>query len=101
MRLDKYLRNVGVVKRRTLAKRLSDEGNVEVDGTTAKPSTDVTPGDHIRVQMGMQVSEYEVLETAQRPVPRSERDQYARLLHSERLRPLQDLGPDDTGGSHR
>jgi ribosomal 50S subunit-recycling heat shock protein len=91
MRLDKYLKNVGIVKRRTLAKRLSDEGNVEVDGKTAKPSTDVSPGDRIRVQIGMQIAEYEVLNISERPVPKAKRDEYARLVHSERVEPLSDL----------
>ncbi|MFO8080406.1 MAG: S4 domain-containing protein [Armatimonadota bacterium] len=91
MRLDKYLKNVGIVKRRTLAKRLSDEGNVEVDGRTAKPSTDVSPGDRIRVQIGMQIAEYEVLDISERPVPKDQRDDYARMVHSERVEPLSDL----------
>ncbi len=91
MRLDKYLRNVGIVKRRTLAKRLSDEGNVQVDGKTAKPSTDVSPGDRIRVQIGMQIAEYEVLDVAERPVPKKERDEYRRLIDSERVEPLSDM----------
>ncbi len=91
MRLDKFLKNVGIVKRRTLAKRLSDEGNVQVDGRTAKPSTDVSPGDRIRLQIGMQIAEYEVLEVSERPVPGSERGSYARLLRSERVRPLNDM----------
>jgi ribosomal 50S subunit-recycling heat shock protein len=91
MRLDKYLKNVGIVKRRTLAKRLSDEGNVEVDGKTAKPSTDVSPGDRIRVQIGMQIAEYEVLNISERPVPKAKRDEYARMVHSERVEPLSDL----------
>ena len=91
MRLDKYLKNVGIVKRRTLAKRLSDEGNVEVDGKTAKPSTDVRPGDRIRVQIGMQIAEYEVLETTERPVPKSDRDRYTRMVNSERVQPLNDM----------
>ncbi len=91
MRLDKYLKNVGIVKRRTLAKRLSDEGNVQIGGSTAKPSTVVHPGDRIRVQIGMQIAEYEVLELSERAVPKSERDRYARLVHSERVKPLDDL----------
>ncbi|MGC9319627.1 MAG: S4 domain-containing protein [Armatimonadota bacterium] len=91
MRLDKYLKNAGIVKRRTLAKRLSDEGNVEVDGQRAKPSTDVRPGHRIRVQIGIQIAEYEVLQLAERPVPKAERDEYARLLHSERVQPLSDI----------
>ncbi|HCA46347.1 MAG TPA: RNA-binding protein [Armatimonadetes bacterium] len=91
MRLDKYLKNVGIVKRRTLAKRLSDEGNVRVNGSIAKPSSDVKPGDRIRLQIGMQTAEYEVLELSERAVPKSEREGYARMVHSERARPLNDL----------
>lgn len=88
MRLDRYLKNVGIVKRRTLAKRLSDEGNVNVNGRKAKPSTDVAVGDRIRVQIGMQIAQYEVLDTAERPIARSKREDYARLLSSERVGPL-------------
>lgn len=91
MRLDCFLKNTGIVKRRTLAKRLSDEGNITVDGRTAKPSTTIVPGARIRVQIGMQIAEYEVLAPAERPVPRDERENYARLVHSERTRPLSDL----------
>ncbi len=91
MRLDKFLKNAGIIKRRTLAKRLSDEGNIQVDGRTAKPSTVVSPGHRIRVQIGMQIAEYEVVALAERPVPRSEREDYARLIHSERVRPLSDM----------
>ena len=91
MRLDKYMKNVGIVKRRTLAKRLADEGNVEVNERTAKPSTEVSPGDRIRVQIGMQIAEYEVLEVSEQPVPKAKRDDYARMVHSERVEPLNDM----------
>ncbi|NLO07153.1 MAG: RNA-binding S4 domain-containing protein [candidate division WS1 bacterium] len=91
MRLDKYLKNVGIVKRRTLAKRLSDEGNIQIDGRRAKPSSEVKPGNRIRIQIGMQIADYEVLALVERPVPKADRDTYARLLHSERARPLGDL----------
>ncbi len=91
MRLDRYLKNVGIVKRRTLAKRLADEGNVEVNERTAKPSTEVSVGDRIQVQIGMQITEYEVLDTAERPVAKKKREEYVRLLNSERVQPLDDL----------
>ncbi len=91
MRLDKFLKNSGIVKRRALAKRLSDEGNIEIDGRRAKASTSVSPGARLRIQIGMQRVEYEVLAVAERPVPRSERDNYVRLIHSERIQPLDDL----------
>lgn len=91
MRLDKFLKNSGIVKRRALAKRLSDEGNIEINGRRAKPSTTVSPGVRLRIQIGMQRVEYEVLAVAEHPVPRAERDNYVRLIYSERIRPLDDL----------
>ena len=41
MRLDKYLKVSRLVKRRTLAKEISDQGRVTVNGKVAKAGTDV------------------------------------------------------------
>ena len=37
MRLDKYLKNSRIIKRRTVAKDACEQGRVEVNGKTAKP----------------------------------------------------------------
>ncbi len=38
MRLDDFLSTVGVIKRRTLAKEISQKGQVQVNGRKAKPA---------------------------------------------------------------
>lgn len=45
MRLDKYLKVSRIVKRRTVANELCSAGRVKVNGRTAKPGTEVKPGD--------------------------------------------------------
>ena len=52
MRLDKYLKTARILKRRTVSKELADQHRVYVNGRVAKPSTDVNPGDEIRVIFG-------------------------------------------------
>ncbi|MBI5975549.1 RNA-binding S4 domain-containing protein [Staphylococcus canis] len=55
MRLDKYLKVSRLIKRRTLAKELSDQGRVSVNGNTAKAGTDVKVGDELVIQFGQKV----------------------------------------------
>lgn len=52
MRLDKYLKVSRLIKRRTLAKEISDQGRVKVNGQTAKAGTDVKVDDTIEIQFG-------------------------------------------------
>ncbi len=52
MRLDKYLKNSRLIKRRTIANEACDAGKVLVNGKTARASYDVKPDDVIEIQMG-------------------------------------------------
>lgn len=55
MRLDKYLKVSRLVKRRTLAKEISDQGRISVNGTTAKAGTDVRVDDELIIKFGQKV----------------------------------------------
>ncbi|MBT2833651.1 RNA-binding S4 domain-containing protein [Staphylococcus coagulans] len=55
MRLDKYLKVSRLIKRRTLAKELCDQGRVAVNGITAKAGTDVKLDDVLVIQFGQKV----------------------------------------------
>ncbi|ALN77821.1 MULTISPECIES: RNA-binding S4 domain-containing protein [Staphylococcus] len=55
MRLDKYLKVSRLIKRRTLAKEVSDQGRVKINGQTAKAGTDVKVGDTIEIQFGQKI----------------------------------------------
>jgi len=52
MRLDKFLKVSRLIKRRTVAKDVSEQGRVWLNGREAKPSATVKVGDEIRIQFG-------------------------------------------------
>jgi ribosomal 50S subunit-recycling heat shock protein len=52
MRLDKFLKLSRLIKRRTVAKDVSEQGRVWVNGKEAKASTAVKAGDEITIRYG-------------------------------------------------
>lgn len=52
MRIDKYLKNARVIKRRTVAKEACEQNRVLVNGKAAKPGTEVNVGDEIEIIFG-------------------------------------------------
>ena len=55
MRLDKYLKVSRLVKRRTLAKEISDQGRITVNGNVAKAGTDVKVEDELVIRFGQKL----------------------------------------------
>ncbi|MBA4601257.1 RNA-binding S4 domain-containing protein [Thermoactinomyces mirandus] len=55
MRLDKFLKVSFLVKRRTLAKEVCDQGRVTINGKTAKAGTTVSVGDEIAIRYGQKI----------------------------------------------
>jgi ribosomal 50S subunit-recycling heat shock protein len=51
VRLDKYLQVSRLIRRRTLAKTVIEDGRVAVNGRPAKPSTAVAVGDRIALDL--------------------------------------------------
>ena len=52
MRIDKFLKNSRIIKRRTVAKEACEQGRISINGKTAKPGTEVSIGDEIFIQFG-------------------------------------------------
>lgn len=52
MRLDKFLKNSRIIKRRTVAKDACEQGRVEVSGKIAKPGLELKVGDVINIKFG-------------------------------------------------
>lgn len=50
MRIDKFLKVTRIIKRRTVAKELADNGNISVDGDIKKSSYSVKKGDIIDIK---------------------------------------------------
>ena len=61
MRLDKYLKNSRIIKRRTVAKEACEQGRVEENGKVAKPGLELKTGDVIQVTFGSNVLKVRVL----------------------------------------
>lgn len=61
MRIDKYLKIARIIKRRTLAKQMADQGRVVINEKTAKSSTPVNVGDKVVINFGNKTLTVKVL----------------------------------------
>ncbi len=61
MRLDKFLKVSRLIKRRTVANEACDAGRVAINGSVAKASVKVKPGDIIEIHFGIKTVKVEVL----------------------------------------
>jgi len=61
LRLDKFLKVSRIIKRRTVANEISSQGRVKINDKTAKPGSEVKPGDVISIQFGDRTRQYQVL----------------------------------------
>ncbi|MCT4594049.1 MAG: RNA-binding S4 domain-containing protein [Anaeromicrobium sp.] len=62
MRLDKFLKNSRLIKRRTVAKEACEQGRVKINDKLAKPSSIVNINDNISITYGERESVIKVLE---------------------------------------
>jgi ribosomal 50S subunit-recycling heat shock protein len=76
MRLDKYLKNSRIIKRRTIAKEACDSGRIEVNGKVAKAGTDLKIGDEISINLGNKPMIVEVLDLSDHVTKDSSKDMY-------------------------
>lgn len=70
MRLDKFLKNSRLIRRRPLAKQVADQGRIHINGRIAKASTKIAVGDEIAIRFGQTIVTIRV--TAVRDVIRKE-----------------------------
>jgi len=63
MRLDKYLKVSRIFKRRTIAKEVSKNSRILVNGRVAKPGTDIKENDILTISYGGKELKVKVLET--------------------------------------
>lgn len=62
MRIDKFLKNSRIIKRRSVAKESAESGRIKVNEKIVKPGTEVKPGDIIEIEFGNRIVKFEVLE---------------------------------------
>jgi ribosomal 50S subunit-recycling heat shock protein len=61
MRIDKFLKNSRIIKRRTVAKEACEQGRVLLNGKQAKPGDEVKVGDIIEINFGSGAVKAEIL----------------------------------------
>lgn len=83
MRLDRFLKVSRLVKRRTVAKEVCEQGRVQVNGRIGKPGTDVNPGDRLLLQKGRLLLELEILAVPEQIAAREAASTY-RVMREER-----------------
>ena len=64
MRLDKYLKESRVIKRRVVANEACDAGRITINGKIVKASYEVKVGDEITIAFGNKETKIRVLSTA-------------------------------------
>ncbi|WIF95670.1 RNA-binding S4 domain-containing protein [Caminicella sporogenes] len=62
MRVDKFLKNSRLIKRRTIAKEACEQGRIKINDKIAKPGTEVSVGDILTLEFGTRVIKVEVLD---------------------------------------
>lgn len=76
MRLDKYLKNSRLIKRRTIAKDACEGEKVFLNGKQAKPSAEVKVGDIIEIVFGERRIKAEVTDITDNASKASAREMY-------------------------
>jgi len=81
MRIDKLLKVLMLIKRRTVANEMADEGFVLLNGRKAKPSTKVKVGDVLELDMWNYYKKLEIVILPERgSVPKKDVDKYINIL---------------------
>ncbi|MDI4707187.1 RNA-binding S4 domain-containing protein [Pseudoalteromonas shioyasakiensis] len=60
MRLDKFLKVSRIIKRRTLAKEVAEQGRIKINGNQAKDSSILSKGDELTIQFGQKIVTFKV-----------------------------------------
>ena len=76
MRLDKYLKISRLIKRRTVAKEISDQGRISINGKVAKSSSDVSTNDELEVRFGNKTLTVKVLKIVETTKKEESADMY-------------------------
>lgn len=62
MRIDKFLKNARIIKRRTIAKEACDQGRVFINDKMSKAGDEVKIGDKVQINFGSGSMKFRVLD---------------------------------------
>lgn len=83
MRLDLFLKNIHIAKRRNEAKRETLAGDILLNGRPAKPAAKVKAGDELVVMFDTAKVTFRVLAVPERPIKKGSQGEYVELLSKE------------------
>ena len=83
MRLDQFLSEARLIKRRTQAKLACDKGLVFLDGSKAKPGKEVKPGQKIVLNLTQRKIELEVLKLPLKNLRKEDAKELYRIISEE------------------
>jgi len=79
MRLDKWLKNSRLIKRRTVAKDACDGEKIFLNGKLSKPGAEVKPGDVVEIVFGEKRIRAEILDISDKATKEAAREMYKLL----------------------
>ncbi|MCP1143257.1 RNA-binding S4 domain-containing protein [Lysinibacillus endophyticus] len=94
MRLDKFLKVSRLIKRRTLAKEVADQGRITINGKVAKASSAVKVGDELAIRFGQKIVTARI-EDLKENVRKEEANKMFTILKEEKLEKIEPQFIDD------
>lgn len=82
MRIDKYLKNSRLIKRRTVANEACSQGRVSINGRPVKAGALVKVGDIIEIRFGEKITKVEVLNVSDH-VPKGDASALYKILETD------------------
>ncbi|OAS85716.1 MULTISPECIES: RNA-binding S4 domain-containing protein [Metabacillus] len=84
MRLDKFLKVSRIIKRRTLAKEIADQGRISINGIPGKASSNVKIGDELLIRFGQRLMTVEIIDLKE-TTRKEEASELYRVVKEERV----------------
>lgn len=94
MRLDKYLKVSRLIKRRTLAKQVADQGRITINGKVVKASSTIKVGDELAIRFGQKIVTARI-EELRDAVKKEDAAKMFTILKEERLEVIEPEFVDD------
>ena len=94
MRLDKCLKVSRLIKRRTLAKEVADQGRITIDGKVVKAASRVKEGDVLAIRFGQKIVTVQI-EMLKDIVKKDEASSMYKIISEERLEKIEPEFIDD------
>lgn len=84
MRLDLFLKNTHLLKKRSQAKKGIEIGKVKVNGKEAKPAYKIKKDDIVEIDFETAIIKFKVVEIAEKPIKKSDQFKYIEFISKKR-----------------